>query len=265
MKRLMKDIKLVGLFMKNAVLIDMEYRAHFLVNTLLSIFWLCFSILTLKLFFYHRTSLGGWAYEESLLVLGLFSFFGSFIEGVLEPNVAKLVEDIRFGNFDFILLKPVNVQLIGTLRSFSMKKLPAMFGSVIICVYALYQLHYMPSIPDIALFLMFFTSGFLILYGLWVALIATAFWFIQIDSIMEFVFAVFETGRFPITVYPTPLRLVLTYIVPIAFITTFPAAAIIGKVTFHHACMALGLAGIILFVGSCFWKYALTRYSSASS
>ncbi len=261
----MKNFKLIILFIKNSLLIDLEYRVHFLVNFILSLFWIVFSILTLKLFFYHRNSIGGWNYYEAMLILGIFSFFSAFIEGVLEPNVSKLVEDIRFGNFDFVLLKPVNSQILGTLRSFSIKKFPSMLAGIGICVYALLRLHYMPSIGDFLLFLTFFMSASLILYGMWVTLITTAFWFVQIDSIMEFIFALFETGRFPITVYPLPLRIALTFIVPIAFITTFPSAAIIGKINGWYGIASIGIATLVFTISTKFWKYALTKYSSASS
>ncbi len=261
----MKNFKLIALFIKNSLLIDLEYRVHFIVNVFLGVFWITFSLLTLKLFFYHRSNIGGWNYYESMLVLGMFSFFSAFIEGILEPNVSKLVEDIRFGHFDFVLLKPVNSQVFGTLRSFSIKKFPAMFAGLAVCVYALVHLQYLPSVGDICLFLVFFSSALVILYSLWVMLITTAFWFVQVDSIMEFVFAIFETGRFPVTVYPAPLRFLFTFIIPIAFITTFPSAAIIGKINVYYAAMAILVAGMVYFVSTMFWKYALTKYSSASS
>ncbi len=261
----MKSFRLIVLFIKNSLLIDLEYRIHFIVNVLLGIFWITFSLLTLKLFFYHRSNIGGWNYYESMLVLGMFSFFSAFIEGVLEPNVSRLVEDIRFGHFDFVLLKPVNSQVLGTLRSFSIKKFPAMIAGLGICVYALVNLQYVPSIFDVCLFLIFFSSALIILYSLWVMLITTAFWFVQIDSIMEFISALFETGRFPVTVYPAPLRFLFTFIVPIAFITTFPSAAIIGRINIRYAVGALFVAGAFYLISTVFWKFALTKYSSASS
>lgn len=261
----MKTVKLLATFLKNSVLIDMEYRVHFVITGFMSIFWICFSLVTLTLFFHYRDYIGGWSYYEAMIVTGLFSFFGAFIEGVLEPNVTKLVEDIRLGNFDFILVKPVNVQIVGTLRVFSVKKFSGMVAGLGICFYAIYKMGYVPSLVDIALFTALFVSGFIILYNLWVMLITTAFWFIQIDSIMEFIFSIFETGRFPVNVYPAPLRIFLTFVVPIAFITTFPSAAILGKVTPKYAIGGIVIAIATTLCSKWLWKYALKQYSSSGS
>lgn len=263
--RMMKTAKLLGAFLKNSLLIDMEYRTHFFVNTLMSFFWVCFSLISLSLFFHHRKQIGGWSYYEAMLVMGLFSFFGAFIEGVLEPNVAKLVEDIRFGNFDFILIKPVNIQITGTLRVFSIKKFPGMIAGLGVSAYALYRLNYIPSAKEMLSFVILFACAFVILYNLWVMLISTAFWFIQIDSIMEFIFSIFETGRFPISVYPAPLRIFLTFVVPIAFITTFPSGAILGKTGPGYILAGLLMAITTTILSTLLWKKALKQYSSASS
>ncbi|SFM48829.1 ABC transporter permease [Thermodesulforhabdus norvegica] len=261
----MKTPRLLVAFLKNSLLVDMEYRTHFVVNSFMSLFWICFSLLSLSLFFHHRQEIGGWSYHEAMLVMGFFSFFGSFIEGILEPNVAKLVEDIRFGNFDFILVKPVNVQIIGTLRVFSIKKFPGLVAGLGVCIYALCSLKYTPSVEEVISFVILFICAFVILYNLWVMLVSTAFWFIQIDSIMEFIFSLFETGRFPVSVYPAPIRIFLTFIVPIAFITTFPSGAILGKIGYSHVVAGLFLALGTTFLSIRLWKYALRQYSSASS
>jgi ABC-2 type transport system permease protein len=57
----------------------------------------------------------------------------------------------------------------------------------------------------------------------------------------------------------------LTFIVPVAFITTFPAAALIHKLEPVYALYGIGFALALLLLSAWFWKFALRFYASASS
>ena len=85
------------------------------------------------------------------------------------------------------------------------------------------------------------------------------------DKIFRLFTAIYETGRFPVSVYPPWMRGVLTFVVPIAFITTFPAAAILGRAKPMLLSVAFLLAAGFFFGCVCFWRFAVRRYSSASS
>ena len=64
----------------------------------------------------------------------------------------------------------------------------------------------------------------LILYSLWIVLIAATFWFIKFDNNVTILQALLDTGRYPATIYPLWLRLIVTFLVPVAVATTVPAA-----------------------------------------
>jgi ABC-2 type transport system permease protein len=96
-------------------------------------------------------------------------------------------------------------------------------------------------------------------------MVSFAFWFVKIDNITELFYAFYEAGRYPVTIYRGIVRVLLTYIVPIAFITTFPASALLGRIDPTTALVGLAFA-IGLFVASNrFWNFALRYYASASS
>ena len=92
-----------------------------------------------------------------------------------------------------------------------------------------------------------------------------AFWFVRIDNITELFTAVYETGRFPISAYPGWMRGILTFVIPIAFITTFPAAAVLGRVNSYLLPVSLLIAGLLFCCSVLFWRFAVRCYSSASS
>jgi ABC-2 type transport system permease protein len=74
-----------------------------------------------------------------------------------------------------------------------------------------------------------------------------------------------ETGRFPINFYRGWVRAVLTAIIPVAFMTTFPAQALLGRLERWLAVVAVGLAVLLFVLASAFWRFALRYYTGASS
>jgi len=132
-------------------------------------------------------------------------------------------------------------------------------------IYALIQKHYMPTIMDAVMFFISIGSSLVLIYALWMMLMTTSFWVIRIDD-LSFVFnSFFETTRFPIGMYRGWLRIVLTYILPAAFITSTPALSLLGKWNGMTTILSVVLAGLFLWISRRFWRYALRSYTSASS
>jgi ABC-2 type transport system permease protein len=76
---------------------------------------------------------------------------------------------------------------------------------------------------------------------------------------------VYQTGRWPIGVYPGWLRYSLTYLVPIGFAVTVPAEAVTARLEWTTVALALGFAAAACVVSRWFWRFGLRRYSGASA
>jgi ABC-2 type transport system permease protein len=72
-------------------------------------------------------------------------------------------------------------------------------------------------------------------------------------------------ARFPIDIYREPLRGFITFIVPVGIMMTFPPKALFGLLTLPFVGLSvligIGALGTSVFL----WRFALTRYTSASS
>ena len=107
--------------------------------------------------------------------------------------------------------------------------------------------------------------GIIILYSLWFMLGTTSIWFVRIYSVTEVLKNLLEAGRYPMVAYPTAYRFFFTFLVPVAFLTTVPAGAILGKVENTWILGSFVLAGGLFFASIQFWRLALRYYTSASS
>lgn len=262
---MLRYLRLFGLFVKSSVLIELEYRANFIAQIILGTLWAGVSVATLLLVFGQTASLGGWSLDQALIVVGLFTIFDGFLESLVLPNVQRLIADIRNGAFDFVLLKPANSQFMATLRHARLNGITDAAVGAAIIVYACARMGLRPGVADIAQFGATAAMGMLILYAIQMAMATTAFWFVKVDNFSEAFRAVYDTARFPVTAFRGAVRIGLTFVAPIAFITTVPAEALLGRL--EPAWLAGSFAfGIGLFAASAaLWRWAVRSYSSASS
>ena len=83
----------------------------------MSFFWMAWAVVPLLVVFDHRASVAGWGFHQSLVVVGWFLVMKGILEGAVNPSLASVVEHIRKGTLDFVLLKPADAQfLVSTAR-----------------------------------------------------------------------------------------------------------------------------------------------------
>jgi ABC-2 type transport system permease protein len=72
-------------------------------------------------------------------------------------------------------------------------------------------------------------------------------------------------GKFPVDVYARPVRWALTFGIPIAVMTTFPAKALLGILSPAWAAYAVLLNAAALALSAWYWRGSIARYTSSSS
>ena len=256
-------LKLLILFWSTSIAAELEYRLNFLIATLSSIVNLVGSIFGLFLFYRTGYTFQGWNWQEAMIVLGLFTLLQGFSTTFLVPNLNSIVQQVEKGTLDFVLLKPISSQFWLSTRIFSPWGLPDILFGTIIIIYAGIQLdltltNYLISIIPICF-------GLIILYSLWFMLGATSIWFVKIYNVTEVLRGLIDAGRYPMAAYPSAYRFFFTFIVPVAFLTTIPAQAMLGKVEVIALFAAAILAFALFFAAKFFWEFALRFYTSASS
>jgi ABC-2 type transport system permease protein len=261
----MRYLRLLRIFYQYSLVSELEYRVQFIANVFMSVFWLAWAVVGVAVFFLHTDKLGDWTWPEVLMVVALFTFFSGVMEALLRPNVGAVLDQIRDGTFDFVLTKPVNTQFIASLRNIVVWHLADVAIGLGLIVVALAQLDLAPSLSQVALFILMLLAATAIVYSLWLTMVSLAFWFVKLDNFTELFYGFYEAGRYPVTIYRGAIRALLTFVVPVAFITTFPAGALLGRLDQGTMLLGIGLALALFILSNRFWNFALRHYSSASS
>src|SRR5881396_787632 len=127
---------------------ELQYRANFLASVLGTVFWIGTALLTLAVFFSHTTRLGGWDYWEVVVLLGVFNALTGVIEAVLRPGIGQLAGEVRSGELDLVLVKPVDAQGFVSFRRLDIWRLTDVVLGLALAGYALFRMGHTPSLAQ---------------------------------------------------------------------------------------------------------------------
>jgi len=257
-------LRLWRIFFTHSLIQDLEYRLNWWMNAFNSLLSLGSSALVLAVVFTQSESIGGWTFDQALTLLGVYLFIEGVTTVFLVPNLNRVPQYVRKGELDYLLLKPIAARFIVSTRYASVWWVPQLgLALVVIAAGMLRQGTF--TLPHVALLAVMLTAAVGTLYAVWFALTTTAFWFVKVDNVSELFTAFFAAGRFPISAYPGWVRALLTFVVPVAFLTTVPAEAASGTLTWAWGVGALAVAVVLLAASQALWRFALANYTSASS
>jgi ABC-2 type transport system permease protein len=110
-------LRLLAVQLRASLLLAVQYRVDFLAEGLVGVFWVATALVPLLAVFQARSHIAGWSFGEALMVVGWFTLLEGVLEGAVSPGLASIVDHIRKGTLDFVLLKPADAQfLVSTAR-----------------------------------------------------------------------------------------------------------------------------------------------------
>ncbi len=243
----------------------MAYRANFLVEGILSIAYSALTLLPLFVVYGARASFNGWDLSSALVVMAYFAALQALLGGVVSPSMRDLVERVRNGSFDYVLLKPLDAQAVVSASRCRPWSIFDLLAPVAMLVYAFGHRGYPPSRGDLALGIALLVTGALAMYSLWIACAALVFWVGRLDNLLYLLGATFDTAKWPVAVFPGAWRIIFTFVIPVALMTTFPAMALLGSLHPHQTIGTVCGAAALFIVSRLIWRAAIRSYTSASS
>jgi ABC-2 type transport system permease protein len=261
----MTGIRLAFNYLRIGIMNEFQYRANLYIQILQTFIALGTGLIGLNLVFAQTTQLGGWGKADLLAVMGVFTMTGGFIRAAIQPNMERLMDEIREGTLDYALTKPADSQLLVSVREFRLWQLVDVLTGAIVLTVALAQLHWLMSIWSVLGFFSALIMGAVMIYSFWLIVTSTAFWFVRVNEIANLFEGLYAAGRWPVDIYPNWLRYGLTFLVPVAFAVTVPAEALTGRLTLQTWLGALALTAVLFVLARIIWSIGLRNYSGASA
>jgi ABC-2 type transport system permease protein len=187
------------------------------------------------------------------------------IRTTIQPNMQRLMEEVRDGKLDFALTKPEDSQVLVSVRDVRIWRSVDVLAGALVLAYGIGGLERGVGVGDALLFLGLLAVGTVTIYCFWLVIATLAFWIVNVWEIAELFDGVYQTGRFPVSIYPGWLRIGVTFIFPIAFAVTVPAEAVTSRLEWSTVALSVGFCAALFAATRWWWGFGLRRYSGASA
>ena len=245
-----------GQYMKTRL----EYRSDVVVGFLFDLLQQFVNLFFIFLVFGYTNSMNGWSRDEVIFIYGYFlipfSIFMSFFN-IWRFNDQYIVK----GEFDRILTRPIHSLYQVLLERMELESLIGCVTGILILVFSALALDVSFGLGDLLLFIPFIIGGVLIYGGVFVILASIGFFTDSKLSIMPMMYNIANYGRYPIQIYNRTIRLILTWILPFAFVGSYPASFFLNRAEWIGYALFTPFMGMIVFSLSVFvWNYGVKKY-----
>lgn len=223
------------------------------------VFYLGFLVLLVS----QTRVLAGYNLWQVLLFYLTFNFIDSVTQ-MLFREVYRFRQYIITGNFDLLLVKPVNVLFRVLFGGTDILDFITLFPFIIMLFIIGTKLPNI-SIYGIVMYIVLLANSLLIALSFHIMVMALAILTSEIDHAIMIYRDFMGMGKFPVDIYTQPLRSIITFIIPVGVMMTFPVKSLLGVLSMGGIILSLSLGLGFLLSSLFFWSFALRRYTSASS
>lgn len=253
-------------FLKQFIKSLIEYKADFILG-LIGFFFVQFSgIVFIYLIFQNIPSINGWSFYELLFVYGYFQIPRGidhiFSDQLWIFSSSTIVE----GSFDRYLLRPLNPLFQVVSERFQ----PDGFGEIVIgtllLIISTSKLHFTFNALTVPAFLFTVICATIIYFSIKLTTAALAFWIKDSSAYMSMVYTISDFSKYPINIYPSAIKFVLSVIIPFAFTGYFPAAYLLNKTDFPHGVIFTAVASVFaILISYLIWNRGIYKYESTGN
>jgi ABC-2 type transport system permease protein len=266
-KKMKRYFEIYWIMLRNSLIREMSFKANFILWMFVEFLWFVGQMVFIQVLFQYVDKIGDWSKWEVVLLIGTHQLIGQIFQAFFYANVANLPELVRTGKLDFMLLLPVDSQFAVSTRQFGMDNLVNAFVGVCIVIFSLLKLHVVPGIAQVALYFAAIALGVAVHYSIMFFLSTMSFWIVRAQGLIYGYYNLFNIARYPDTIFHGAFKIIFSWVIPVIIVANVPAR-ILARADGNLLALLLQLGAAALFVTAgtrVFWRFALRRYSSASS
>jgi len=253
------------LFAKFNLVREMEFKGNFIIQLIAAIGWLLVTVFVLEVIFSQTNSIVGWSKGEVYLLYGFYRLTGALHAILFRRNIHTLSHLINSGEFDFYLIKPINITFLASTKYFVFNRISQVVLSLGIVWYAIRIINFPLTLITISFMFFLTLLGTIIRYNISMLLNIPSFWLQKVQNLERLEFTFFGPARFPRVIFPGFIRVLLSLIIPVLFVAAVPAEIILNKAPVYLFPSIIAMALIMSLITFKFFNFALRHYSSASS
>lgn len=243
---------------------ELEFRANLFAKVAQNVVWMAFFVLIILVVYLNTDSVAGWSRGDAYILAATCFIMNAFVSAFF-MSLMEIPEQVRRGTLDFVITKPVDTQFWISLRRFNFDQIGSLVAGIGMLVLGIVTADLQPTALQLLAYWVLTVCSTIIFYAFSLCLMTLGIWLVRVDNLWVLGETIMQVARYPLDIYNVPLRQVLTYILPLAFIATVPASQLAKG--FDPGMLLLGVAWatISFLAARWFWNFALKHYTSASS
>jgi ABC-2 type transport system permease protein len=249
----------------------MRFRELYLESRLNSTFLLSGKLIRFTLFLVFIIALlsktkeiAGFSLYQTLLFFMTFNLIDITSQFLLRGTYS-IWALLNLGRLDLFLTQPINALFRIFSDLLDVLDLFTLIPVFIILALIMSRLDFQIGITSLLLYLVLCVNALIIATAIHVFILSISILTQEISSQIWVYRDLMAMARFPTDIYSKPLQLVMTFIVPIAVMVTFPAKALLGILTGSWILAGFVISAVVFYLSIKFWHFALRNYSSVST
>lgn len=247
--------------MKTSLASRMAYRGDFFMSMLIMMVVELFGPLITLLIYHNGASFPGWQRHEVLLLQGVFLLSRGIAFPFFMGMVWNTISRVQEGTYDLLLIKPRPILQMSIVTAFDSEDMGKLIGGVLLFSYALKSAPPIPLLNWLSfLFLFIFSLVSTFAFGLFMSGLGIVW--IGNYRIYEIFMTVMEFGLYPRSIFSKMFQTIITWVIPISLLGSFPASALLGKQV--TGVFGAVLCSIVFLLGGLWFFHRMVRnYTSA--
>jgi ABC-2 type transport system permease protein len=265
-KEIKKHLILWGMLVKNSLMSQLEYRANFFTGIAMELGYFLAKIVYMIVIYKTGVPINGLTPDEVLVFFGTYMVATGPYAGLYMMNLFDIGRQVQTGEMDLLLVKPVSLQFMLTLKrsDVSLFTVDVALGIAAVAV-GLSRMAVRVGVLDLLGYLGYLVTGSLIAYSMFLLPQVLAFRLVKTNALAGLVDSSWDFNNLPMGIYNRFVQQVGVFVLPIFVITNFPALFILKKMDPLYA--VWGVAGPLVWfaLSSLLFRHGLRHYQSASS
>lgn len=264
--------RLLLAFARFGLATEMSFRVNFLVKLAVEALWLGILLVFYEIIFGKTNSVADWDRNQYLFFVGCHYALGGLVETFFLENCTNFAELVRSGNLDLYLLKPIDEQFLITTRTIDWSTFPNVLQGVGVMAYALWAGGWTFNVGQVAAFTLLFFCGTAMAYSFLLMLSSLSVWLVRNQSLMEMWWLFSTLMRYPREIFTKapnawapPVGVFFTLVIPVLLVVNVPASTMVKTFEPGFIAWMVVSTAALLVASRMLFRYALSRYRSASS
>lgn len=255
---------------KLALMVIIEYPANIAGWIISNPIQFIVGFATIKFVVAQFGEINGWNYGQLAFLYGL-SVISHAVSMMFFVQGWFMGYSVIEGDFDRYLTRPLGVLYQFFFTTFNIFGITDLIPGIVVFIYGCIETGFRFTLGNAVGIIVMMIGAAFIRGGLYIMLGSTSFWTKSANDFGQYTQEIFDKSTmYPISMYPESFQFILTYLIPIGWVSFYPVSGLMGIETAvgigsGNVWITLAVGIVVMLAAGLLFKIGLRRYESAGN